>query len=98
MIDHYKTTQKMRLKDFGFAITKMQPEIVTINDNLSVYAYFRTDVLSVSSIVDHYVPAILIALENATGVVYPHRTINLVGVPSTFDNVNDVKTALVIAR
>lgn len=88
----------MRLVDYGFAITQMQPTIVTVNEALSVYAYFRTEVLPILKVIDSHVPAILNELENVTGVVYPNHNINLIGVPSSFAGVHEIKYSLIIAR
>lgn len=96
-VDHYKTTRPIRIRDFGFAITQMQPTIVTINDQLSVYAYFRTEVLSKLN-VDNHVPDILNTLENITGTVYPNSKISLIGVPSSFGKIIEIKNSIIIAR
>lgn len=97
IIDHYKTTLPIQLKSYGFAITQMPPTIITINDELSVYAYFRKDILPMLN-VDDYMPIILNALENATGTLHPSNKIRIVGVPNTFDSISEVKNSLIIAR
>lgn len=75
----------------------MQPTVITINDKLSVYAYFRKSTLPKLSIDDH-LPIMLNALENATGTVFPQNKILIVGVPNTLEKISEVKSALIIAR
>lgn len=95
--DTFQTTQPIRIENFGFTLTQNQPSIVTINGNLSVYTYFRSQVQPIVTI-DDYLPPILNAFIGVTGVEYPVNKINFVGIPNSFDSIVVVTLDLIVAR
>lgn len=96
-IDTFKTTRPIHIENFGFALTRNQPTIVTINANLTVYTYFRSDIFPILGI-DDYLPKILNTFINITGVDYPTNKINFVGIPNSADGIEVATLDLIVAR
>lgn len=97
-LDTYQRTTPMKLNHFGFVITNIEAIIVTVTPNLMLNSYFRPKLLPSITFIDSEIPSLLKKIALYTNVSYPMEAINFIGLPSSSNDVIEIKEGLVIAR
>lgn len=97
-MDVYERTRPLKLNNFGFVITNIEAIIVTVTPNLMLNSYFQPKLLPSITFIDSEIPLLLKKLELYTNVSYPLASINFIGLPSSSNDIIEIKEGLVIAR
>lgn len=97
-LDVYQRTSSIKLNNFGFAITNIEAVVVTVTPNLMLNSYFRPKLLPSIAFIDTEIPSLLKSFELYTNVTYPMESINFIGLPSSSNEVIEIKEGLVMAR
>lgn len=99
MIDNYKSTEPITLDNFGFVISPFHPTVLDVNENLTIFSYFRSEILPALGFMETMLQGVLNSFEEITETVYGHSKINLIGWPTgSVENVNEFKTGLIIMK
>lgn len=97
-LDVYQRTSRMKLNNFGFAITNIEAIIITATPNLVLNSYFRPNLHTSITFIDLEIPRILNNFEMYTNITYPMESISFIGLPNSNNDYLEIKQGLVLAR
>lgn len=87
----------MRVFDFGVVLTQITPTLI-IHDNITIYVYIRQQKLPNLIMTYDALEKIIGVFVNVTGIQYHTERINLIAIPTTFENTYDISMAMIVGR